>query len=123
MKMFIISTLYKFITEIEQLIYIGRMTNALTVEHLVVESHKWATFGCDQMSQMWLVVEIGLAHFHDSTFGSSDAIFIIWPECGLHFSTKSGWWCWLIHNEWADFLPYAPASFSFFLSNTQCLSI
>jgi len=40
MKMFIISTLYKFITEIEQLIYIGRVTNALTVEHLVVESQK-----------------------------------------------------------------------------------
>jgi len=25
----------------------------LTVEHLVVESQKWATSECEQMSQMW----------------------------------------------------------------------
>jgi len=36
MKMCIISTFHNFCTEIEQLIYLGRMTNALTVAHFVV---------------------------------------------------------------------------------------
>jgi len=57
--MFIISTFYNFCTEIEQQIYFGLMTNALTVAHFVVESQNWATFKCDQISQMWVVVEIG----------------------------------------------------------------
>jgi len=59
MKIFIIWTFYNICTENEQQIYFGWMTNALTVAHLVVESQKWATFKCDQMSQMWVVVKIG----------------------------------------------------------------
>jgi len=40
-----------------------------------------------------------ITYFHDTTFGTFDAIFIIWPECGLHFSTNSEWSFWLIHNQ------------------------